>query len=232
MFGRATFSFAAIASALAPGGLGPLSACGPLRDAVSSPSIAEISREPVTPLAKPTRTMKGGKGNAEVTYPADFAVTVNSDGTVVFPQHTVGRIKGSSIFVGDAAVVTAEGDGSVTGIAVKRRYRFDTDGALLDERGKGARIFPDGSVRGVGGEWQYKSVLAWSPEEGGEWDKKAWRTLEIVALVMLENMLPRALRGDESADTAGAPHRDRNADKNAEKKGLTIRIPPPSEWFK
>jgi hypothetical protein len=233
MFGRATFPFALIASALAPGGLGLLCTCEPLRDAVSSPSIAEIAREPVTPLATPTRTMKGGKGDADVTYPADFAVTIKSDGTVVFPQHTVGHIKGSSIFVGDAAVLTAEADGAVKGIAVKHRYRFEADGALLDERGRGARILPDGGVRGVGGEWQYKSVLAWSPEGGGDWDKKAWRTLEIVALVMLENMLPQALRGDEPASSASASHAGKDADKSADKnKGLTIRIPPPSEWFK
>ena len=32
--------------------------------------------------------------------------------------------------------------------------------------------------------------------EGGEpWDRSAWRTLEIVALVVLENMMPTAITG-------------------------------------
>jgi hypothetical protein len=50
---------------------------------------------------------------------------------------------------------------------------------------------------------------------------------------MLENMLPQALRGDEPASSASASHAGKDADKSADKnKGLTIRIPPPSEWFK
>jgi hypothetical protein len=199
-------------------------ACTPLHDIVSpQASVAQTAPEPLDPLAAPTLTMSGGKGDADASYPPDFSAGVKSDGTIVFPQHTVGRIKGASVVIGGSAVLTVDGDGTLKGLALKHKYKFDAQGALLDEAGHGVAIQPDGSVRGVGGEWHYKAPFAWSPEGGGAWDHKGWRTLEIVALVMLENMLPGAIREEEAKD---AP-----AD-GGKRKGLTIRFAPPSEWFK
>jgi hypothetical protein len=202
-----------------------LAACGSLHAMGGSPSIAEVAPEPVTPLATPSSAMKGAKGNADAPYPADFGATVKSDGTIVFPQGTLGHVKGSNMTVGNATVLTVDSDGSVKGVALKHQYKFDSQGALLDDDGHGVRIAPDGKVRGVGGEWNYAATFAWSPEGGGEWNRRAWRTLAIVALVVLENMLPQALR--ESSNNDGVKGKDAGADK-----GLTIRIPPPSEWFK
>jgi hypothetical protein len=93
---------------------------------------------------------------------------------------------------------------------------------LLDEAGHGVAIQPDGSVRGVGGEWHYKAPFAWVPEGGGTWDHKGWRTLEIVALVMLENMLPGAIREADAKDTSA----------DAGKSKGRFWFPPPSEWFR
>jgi hypothetical protein len=186
-------------------------------------SVAQTAPEPLGPLAIPTATMSGGKGDAAASYPPDFSATVKSDGTIVFPQHTVGHVKGASVVIGGSPVLTVDDDGALKGIALKHRYKFDEHGALLDEAGHGVAIQPDGSVRGVGGEWRYTAPFAWSPEGGGAWDHKGWRVLEIVALVMLENMLPGAIR---EADAKDAP-----AD-GGKSKGLTIRFPPPSEWFK
>ena len=80
------------------------------------------------------------------------------------------------------------------------------------------RITPDGAIRTIGGPWKYQSVFAWQTEGGEPWDRSAWRTLEIVALVVLENMMPNAIR----------PPGDAGAADN----GLEIHIPPPSQWFK
>ncbi len=199
--------------------------CADLQNAIQPPTIAKVAPEPVTPLALPTTTMKGGKGEAEATFPPDFAATVKSDGTILFPQHTQGRVQGASLLVGGEPVLTVADDGSVKGVALKHRYAFSDDGALLDPDGHGVRIAPDGSVRAVGGSWRYASVFAWTSEGGAAWDRHAWRTLELVALVVLENMMPSALR---AADEAGAST-SHGADKD---KGHDIHIPPPSQWFK
>jgi hypothetical protein len=168
-----------------------VAACDSLQNAIQPPTIAKVSPEPLAPLPIPTQTMKGGRGSADATYPSDFAATVKADGTILFPQHTTGKIQAANLLVG---------------------------GALLAEDGHGVRIDPDGSVRTVGGAWKYQSVFVWAPDGGGTWDKSAWRTLEIVALVVIENMLPSAI-----------PHGDAGADSD---KGLDIHIPPPSQWFK
>lgn len=193
-----------------------LAACDTLQNAIQPPSIGKISPEPLTPLAAPTQTMKGGHGAAEAAYPADYTATVKPDGTILFPEHTTGKVQGANLLVGGEVVLTVNADGSLKGAALKHHYAFTDDGALLAEDGRGVRIDPDGSVRTVGGAWKYQSVFAWSPEGGGTWDKSAWRTLEIVALVVIENMLPSAI-----------PHGDAGTDK-----GLDIHIPPPSQWFK
>jgi hypothetical protein len=212
---KATAAATATAFALALGAV----SCTAIRRAVGPSSIAQVSPEPVTPLAPPTETMKGGKGDADAHYPSDFDAVVKSDGTIVFPQHTLGHIKGSSLFVGGDPVLTVGADGEVKGVGLKHRYRFDDAGALLDEQGHGVRLEPGGGVRGVGGEWSYKDVFSWTPEGGGKWDDRGWRTLVLVSLVIIENMLPEAIRLKEAPD-------------GGKDKGLTIRIPPPSEWFK
>jgi hypothetical protein len=196
--------------------------CEKIQNAIQAPNIAKVAPEPVTPLPVPAQSMKGGRGAADASYPADFAAAVKPDGTILFPQKTTGKISGSTITVGGDTVLTVNGDGSLKGVALKRHYSFTDDGALLDEDGHGVRIQPDGSVRAVGGEWCYQSVFEWKPEGGDAWDKSAWRTLEIVALVIVENMLPSALRsGDAGAGADGGKD-----------KGLDIHIPPPSQWFK
>jgi len=195
-----------------------VAACDSLQNAIQPPTIAKVSPEPLAPLGIPTQTMKGGRGTADATYPADFAATVKADGTILFPQHTTGKIQAANLLVGGEVVLTVNPDGSLKGAALKHHYAFTDDGALLAEDGHGVRIEPDGSVRTVGGAWKYQSVFVWTPEGGGTWDKSAWRTLEIVALVVIENMLPSAI-----------PHGDAGADSD---KGLDIHIPPPSQWFK
>ncbi len=203
---------------MALGALSWLAACDTLQGAIQPSAIAKVAPEPLLPLPVPTLTMKGGKGAAEAAYPADFAATVKADGTIVFPQHTTGHIKGASLLVEGEPVVTVNADGTLRGIALKHHYGFADDGALLSDDGRGVRIGPDGAVRTIGGAWKYQSVFVWQSEGGEPWDKSAWRTLEIVALVVLENMMPTAIR---PAGDAGA------ADK-----GLDIHIPPPSQWFK
>jgi hypothetical protein len=207
----------ALVYALAP-------ACTPLHDMMSPPpTVMQTTPEPASPLTLPTVDMNGGRGDADAAYPPDFSAMVKSDGTVVFPQHTQGRIKGASVVIAGNPVLTVNDDGSLKGLALKHKYKFDGSGALLDESGNGVSIQPDGSVRGVGGEWHYKAPFAWTAEGGGAWDHKGWRTLEIVALVVLENMLPGSIR---ESDAKGA------APDGGKGKGATFRFPPPSEWFK
>jgi len=198
-----------------------LASCADLKNAITPPTIAEVAPEPVTPLASPTVTMKGAHGDAGAAYPPDFAATVKADGTILFPQHTQGRIQGSSLLVGGETVLTVGADGSLKGPALKRHYAFGDDGSLLDDDGHGVRILPDGSIRAVKGAWRSLSIFSWTTDKGDPWDKHAWRTLAIVALVVVENMLPAALRpdGDSKADAG-------------KDKGLDIHIPPPSQWFK
>jgi hypothetical protein len=205
-------------------------ACSSLKEAVNPRSIAQTAPEPASPLTAPTQNMSGGKGDADAPYPSDFAVAVKSDGTIDFPQHTQAHVKGSAILVSGRPVITVADDGGVSGIGLKRRYKFDNHGQLLDEDGHGVVIDADGSVRGIGGDWQYRSVFAWAPDVGGAWNKSAWHTLEIVALVMLENMLPRAVRS--SPTDAGAAAQSGDAKAGQGDKVIDIRIPPPSEWFK
>ena len=200
-----------------------LPACEKIQNAIQTPGIAKVAPEPMTPVPLPTQTMKGGRGDADAAYPPDFGATVKPDGTILFPQRTTGRIQGSSIMVGNEAVLTVGPDGTLKGVALKHHYAFADDGALLDEDGHGVRILPEGGVRAVGGEWRYQAVFSWKPEGGDTWDKSAWRTLEIVALVIIENMLPAAIR---SGDGGSASSSDGGKDK-----GFDIHIPPPSQWF-
>jgi hypothetical protein len=190
-----------------------LAACSDLKQITAKmpwdhPSIAEVApKAPMLPLALPKEALRGEKGPANATYPAGFAVTIKPDGTVVFPEGAPGKIKGASIVVGGSAVATLAENGEVSGSGLKRRYRFAADGDLLDAQGRGLRLSPEGGIRGIGGPWHYKDVMQWSdasaPErpaekkmgknDGPEWDRAAWRTVAIVSVLMLENLLPEAL---------------------------------------
>jgi hypothetical protein len=81
-----------------------LASCAELQQAVSTKLLTETAPEPNTPPSVPTETMTGTKGPAPATYPSDYGVTVKSDGSIVFPQHTMGRIKGSTVLVGNDTV--------------------------------------------------------------------------------------------------------------------------------
>jgi hypothetical protein len=193
--------------------------CAELEQAVSTKPLTDTAPEPNTPLSVPTETMTGTKGPASAPYPNDYGVTVKSDGSIVFPQHTMGRIKGGTLLVGGETVLTISPSGVVKGAALKRAYHFTDTGELVDDDGNGVRISPDGGVRAMGGPWHHQDVLTFTPDGPGQWDQHAWRTLEIVALVVIENMLPQALHDtDSSASDAG--------------KSKGLYIPPPSEWFK
>jgi hypothetical protein len=200
-----------------------VASCAELQQAVSTNKpLTETAPEPNTPLSVPTETMTGAKGPASATYPNDYGVTVKSDGSIVFPQHTTGRIKGATLLVGGDTVLTVSPSGVVKGNALKHTYHFTDTGDLVDDSGAGVRISPDGGVRAMGGSWRHQDVMTFTQDGPGRWDTHAWRTLEIVALVVIENMLPDALR-----DTSATSSSDAGTTKS---KGLYI--PPPSEWFK
>jgi len=194
-------------------------------DGVIRPTIAnKAPPEYASPLALPTTTMLGSKGSADAKYPDGFVAVVKGDGTIQFPERMTGKIQGGSILVGGAAVLTVGTDGTVKGPGLKGSYKFNAEGDLVDDGGHGVRISPSGGVRGLGGAYKYKDVFTWSVEGGGDWDEKGWHTLAIVALVMLENMLPSALA------TAPEP-KPKSAPATSSSRG-GIYIPPPSEWFK
>lgn len=200
-----------------------LASCAELQEAVSAKPLTETAPEPNTPLSVPTETMTGVKGAASAPYPSDYGVTVRSDGVIFFPQHTMGRIKGGTLLVGGDTVLTVSPSGVVKGVALKHTYHFTDTGELVDDSGgSGVRISPDGGIRAMGGSWHHTDVMTFTQDGPGHWDQHAWRTLEIVALVVIENMLPDALR-----DTSAASSSDAGTSKS---KGLYI--PPPTEWFK
>jgi hypothetical protein len=192
-------------------------------DGVVRPNIAnKAPPEATAPLALPTATMRGAKGAADAKYPDGFLAIVNADGSIQFPEKMTGKIQGASILVGGAAVLTVGADGTVKGAGLKGSYKFDSDGDLVDANGHGVRISTSGGVRGLGGKWSHQDVFVWSVDGGGDWDEKGWHTLAIVALVMLENMLPSALATAPDPKSKSAPASSHSG----------IYIPPPSEWFK
>ena len=169
------------------------------------PSIVEVApKGPMLPLVISKDTLKGEKGPASAAYPAGFAVTMKADGSIAFPEGSPGKVKGASIVVGGSPVVTLSADGEVAGSGLKHKYRFAPDGDLLDSGGRGLRVSPDGGVRAIGGPYHYKDVMVWSEsgktpydkkpgEDQATWDRATWRTVAIVSLLMIENLLPDAL---------------------------------------
>jgi len=173
------------------------------------PSIAQVAPPgPMLPLVVPKEPLRGDKGPASARYPASFGVTIKPDGTILFPEGSPGKIKGNGIVVGGSTVATLSDSGEVSGSGLKHRYKFDVDGDLLDAEGRGLRLSPTGGIRSIGGPWHYKDVMQWSElgkanvvakrdkdeDDGPPWDRAAWRTVAIVSLLMVENLLPEALR--------------------------------------
>ena len=148
---------------------------------------------PILPLAAPIVVMKGVKGPAAAPYPAQFTATVKPDGWIIFPDGSAGKIQGASVLVAGAPVLTVTKTGEVSGNGLKAKYRFTADGDLLDEQGRGVRIQPTGGVRAIGGKWRYQDVFTWSAD-GGAWNQSGWRELAVVSLLVIENLMPEAIR--------------------------------------
>jgi hypothetical protein len=140
--------------------------------------------------------MRADKGSAPAGYPSEYTASVKPDGKILFPQGTVGHVKDAAIYAGDSVVATLSKDGEVSGKALKHRYHFNRDGDLVDPDGHGVRISPEGGVRGIGGPWHYQDVMVWT-REGGSWQGDGWRTVAIVSLIVIENLLPNAIRPRE-----------------------------------
>lgn len=161
-------------------------------------TIVDVAPQaPPVPLVAPKTALKGEKGEAPYTYPAKFSATIKADGSIVFPDGSPGKLVKGSVMVGGGPVATVSASGEVTGNGLKAKYHFDAGGDLVDGDGHGVRVDPDGGVRTLGGKWHYRDVLVWAPEEGGktgEWDRAAWRSVAIVSLLLIENLLPEALR--------------------------------------
>ena len=154
--------------------------------------IADVAPEPMTPLAVPMQRMRGEKGSAPLNYPPDFAASVSPDGTIAFPDNTVGKIEGNEIHAAGAVVATLSPSGEVAGSGLSKKYQFNENGELLDADGHGVRMSPEGGVRGIGGKWKFKDVMTWAPE-GEKWNYSGWRALTIISLIMVENLTPEAL---------------------------------------
>jgi hypothetical protein len=101
--------------------------------------------------------------------------------------------------------------GEVHGVGLRRTYSFNEKGELVDPDGHGVRVTPEGKVRALGGSIRYADVMVWLPEARGErWDYSGWRTISILSLVVLENLLPETvgLTTTTSAEVPG-PKRSR-----------------------
>jgi hypothetical protein len=157
---------------------------------------------PLTPLTTPKWPLRGDRSSALESYPDKYATTIKPDGTVAFPQGTVGKLRGGSILVDGVPVAGVTPLGEVSGSGLKKHYHFTDDGDLLDAEGHGIRVMPNGGIRGVGGKWHYKDVFIWAMTDGGHWDGTGWRTVALVSLLVIENLLPEAI-GADAAD-AGA----------------------------
>ncbi|MFO0678316.1 MAG: hypothetical protein U0169_17395 [Polyangiaceae bacterium] len=155
-----------------------------------------VPSKPMLPLVAPSQTLKAKRGAANANYPANYRLTIKSDGSVVFPDGGPGRVKNDSVFVGGVVVATLSSSGELAGPGLKHRYKFDSGGELKDDDGHGVRVSPEGTVFGIGGKWRYQDVMVWTGDSGttGDWDRAAWRTVAVLSVLMLENVLPVALR--------------------------------------
>jgi hypothetical protein len=182
-----------------------LAGCG---GAVSLPSswkgIAEVAPAPMTPLESPKQRMRGDKGSAPASYPASFGAVVSPDGTIAFPDNTSGKIEGNDVYVAGSVVASVSDAGDVSGSGLHQKYKFNDKGELLDPEGRGVRISPEGGVRGLGGKWRYKDVVAWTPESG-KWDYSGWRALTVVSLLLVESMAPEAIRSGAPEPAEATP---------------------------
>lgn len=173
--------------------------------------IADVAPPtPMTPLGVPTTPLHGERGKAGLVYPASFSVVVRPDGTVIFPKDTPAKLRGSSIVAGSTVLATLDDSGSVSGSGLKRKYSFNEKGDLVDDDGHGVRVTPEGKVRALGGSVRYADVMVWIPEihgEGQKWDWEGWRTLSIVSLLVLENLLPETV-GLTETTSGSAPKAD------------------------
>lgn len=176
-----------------------ITGCTSITPRVTMPwqGIADVAPyEPMGSLAPPTTVVHGERGPAPLEYPSAFSVVVDPDGGIAFPKDTKGHVSGASIVVGSTVLATLDDAGHVSGQGLKRKYTFDERGALVDELGRGVRISAEGRVRALGGPVRYSDVIVWKPETGmrGErWDMCGWRTLSIISLLVIENLLPDAV---------------------------------------
>jgi hypothetical protein len=172
---------------------------------VSLPSpwkgISEVAPAPMTPLEAPKQKMRGDKGGAPASYPANFGAVVSPDGTIAFPDNTSGKIEGNDVYVAGSVAASVNEAGDVSGSGLHQKYKFNDKGELLDGEGRGVRISPEGGVRGLGGKWRYMDVVAWTPESG-KWDYSGWRALTVVSLLLVESMAPEAIRSGEAPSDA------------------------------
>jgi hypothetical protein len=188
----------------------------PPRIAFPWQGIADVAGpSPMLPLSAPTTPMRGERGRASVKYPASFAVGIRPNGTISFPQDTTGRLDGANVLAGSAPLVSVNDAGEVHGAGLRRTYAFNEKGELVDPDGHGVRVTPEGKVRALGGSIRYADVMVWLPEARGErWDYSGWRTISILSLVVLENLLPETvgLTTLTSSEVPG-PKRNRRAPK-------------------
>jgi hypothetical protein len=177
-------------------------ACGAASLPSSWRGITEVAPAPMVPLTAPTQKMHADKGAAPANYPASFGADVSPDGSIAFPDSTTGKIEGNDVYVAGSVVASLTEAGEVSGTGLHQKYKFNDKGELLDGEGRGVRISPEGGVRGIGGRWRYKDVVAWT-SESGKWDYTGWRALTVVSLLLVESMAPEAIRsGDAPAEVA------------------------------
>ena len=164
-----------------------------IRSGSGSDSVAS---SPMLPLTAPPVAIRGDRGPAQAPYPATYGASIKPDGTIGFPDNTSGKIKGASIYVSGSAVATLTESGEVSGSGLKHKYKFNEKGELLDGEGHGVRVAPHGGVRGIGGKWRYRDVMVWAAVDADKqrWDYSGWRAVAIVSLIVIENMVPEALR--------------------------------------
>ena len=157
-----------------------------------APETVSVSSQ-MLPLVPPGAALRGEKGTAPAAYPVTFGAQIKPDGTVLFPDNTAGKIKGANVSAGGSPVVTLSESGEVTGSGLKKKYTFTEKGELVDAEGHGIRLTSNGTVRAIGGKWRNKDLMVWTAD-GQKWDFTGWRAVAMVSLVVIENLIPEALK--------------------------------------